>query len=147
MRLCYLDTSYVFVLEGNVPLVWEVHRGSIWFITFDEANTDDVPLVILQEEAYALESTSIAGPPTCTRYTTREFFRTIPIRHASRKLKFRMKLWYDLRCYGLKPRSVSDLQRNEQNLRTYLFRRAPCPCPYLVSACEQRKAWVPELRW
>lgn len=86
-----LDAVNMVCLQVDVPLVREVHGGRIWLLAFDEADTDDIPVLVLQEEADALKPAGIPSPTTRTRYATREFFRAVAIGHASCELKLRLQ--------------------------------------------------------
>lgn len=60
--------------QFHVPLHREVHRRTVSLLVLDETDTDNVSAVVFEEEADALETTSIACPPTRARNTPRELF-------------------------------------------------------------------------
>lgn len=77
--------------EWNVPLTREIHIWSIGLEVFNETDTNDVALVVLEEKTDALKTARIACPASRTRDAAWELLRSVSIRHASRKLKFRLK--------------------------------------------------------
>jgi len=87
----HLNSLDVCREKMSIPPCREVHRRRVSLLVLYEANTNNSLIVILQEETYALEATCIARPAPRARNASREVFRLVPIRHASRKLKFGMQ--------------------------------------------------------
>lgn len=73
-------------VQRDVPLQWEAHQRTISFLTPDEANTKNIPMLISEEESDTLEPTNIASPSPRARHTSGKVFRTMPIGHAPSKL-------------------------------------------------------------
>ena len=74
-------------LHIDVPFVSEVHGGRIWLWAFDEADADDIHVLVLQEEADAPKPAGMSSPTKRTRYATREFFRAVAVGRAPCELK------------------------------------------------------------
>jgi hypothetical protein len=87
----YLDLLDIYGIEGPIPPRWELHARRIGLLVLDEADPDNILLFVLEEETDTLESTRVSGPATRARHTPRESFRLISVRHAPRKLQFRVQ--------------------------------------------------------
>lgn len=71
-HIANLNAMDMLKLEVNVPFVGEVHRRCVRFLTLDETNPNNVPILILKEESDVLEPAGISSPSSCARYAARE---------------------------------------------------------------------------
>lgn len=97
-------SSNMLRFQGNVPLRREVHTRCIRLLALDKTNPYNIPLSVFQKESDTLESTSVASPATRARHTSGKLFCLVTIRHAARKLEFRLQRtgpFNALLCYGL----------------------------------------------
>jgi hypothetical protein len=73
-------------IEWPIPPRREFHAWRVGFLIFHKANSDDVLLFVLEEEANSLEATRVSGPAARAGHAPWEAFRFVPIRHTPRKL-------------------------------------------------------------
>lgn len=76
------------LLQPRIPHIRKIHIRRVRLLVLNEAHTDDRPLLVLQEEPDALETTGIARPTTRARDAARELLVFISGGHASVELEF-----------------------------------------------------------
>lgn len=86
----YLDLPDKHRVEWPIPPCRELHGWRVSLLVLDEADPNNILLFVLKEETNSLESTGVTGPAARTRYTPRETFCLVPVRHTARKLQLRM---------------------------------------------------------
>ena len=75
----YLRATDMDRLEWYIPYCRKSHCGSVRLLVLDETDSDNVSVIIFQKKADTLETTSISGPATSARNTTRELFVFVSI--------------------------------------------------------------------
>jgi len=64
--LPHFRSSYMRECQWDIPVRGKMHARCIRSLVLDEADANNISLVIFQEKSYALESACVTSPTTCT---------------------------------------------------------------------------------
>lgn len=70
----YLNLPDKHRVERPIPPRWELHARRVSLLVLNEADSDNILLLVLKEEANSLEATRVTGPAARARHTPRETF-------------------------------------------------------------------------
>ena len=88
----YLDLPDKHLVEWSIPPCRKLHGWRVSLLVLNETDPDNVLLFVLEEETNSLEATRVTSPAARARHTSGKTLCFVPVRHATRKLQFRM-IW------------------------------------------------------